>query len=78
MNNSYITILIESLEKKSEILDKVIETDAEQTAIISQEEPDMEALSKNMDVIGELALELEKLDDGFSIFLKSSSLYILL
>ncbi|MCR5776863.1 MAG: flagellar protein FliT [Lachnospiraceae bacterium] len=65
MNNSYITILIESLEKKSEILDKVIDTDAEQTAIISQEEPDMEALSKNMDVIEELALELEKLDDGF-------------
>ncbi len=65
MNNSYITILIESLEKKSEILDKVIETDAEQTAIISAEEPDMEALSKNMDVIEELALELEKLDDGF-------------
>ena len=65
MNNSYITILIESLEKKSEILDKVIETDTEQTEIISKEEPDMEALSKNMDVIEELALELEKLDDGF-------------
>ncbi len=65
MNNSYITILIESLEKKSEVLDKVIETDAEQTEIISKEDPDMDALSKNMDVIGELALELEKLDDGF-------------
>ena len=71
MNNSYITILIESLEKKSEILDKVIDTDAEQTEIISKEEPDMEALSKNMDVIGELALELEKLDDGFeSVYAK--------
>jgi hypothetical protein len=67
MNNSYITILIESLEKKSEVLDKVIEKDSEQARLIGEEEPDLDAISENIDYITGMAKELDKLDDGFEL-----------
>jgi len=71
MSNPYISILIESLEKKSEVLDRVMENDAEQVRIISEESPDLDKLRENVDRIGEYAIELEKLDDGFeSVYAK--------
>ncbi len=65
MKNTYVNILIESLERKSEVLDRVMECDAEQEEILSAEEPDLDALHDNQEMIGKLAAELSRLDDGF-------------
>ncbi len=65
MKNTYVNILIESLERKSEVLDRVMECDAEQEEILSAEEPDLDALHDNQEKIGKLAAELSRLDDGF-------------
>ena len=62
---SYIHILIESLEKKSQVLDDIAKCDAEQKAIISAEEPDLKQLENNIDKVGMLAERVEKLNEGF-------------
>ena len=65
MANSYIQILIESLEKKDRVLDEVIRTDDEQLKIVQVERPDMEALDANIKAKGALVDELDRLDEGF-------------
>ncbi len=65
MKNTYVNILIDSLEKKSEVLDQVIERDTEQEIILNADDPDLEKLHDNQEEIGRLAEELTRLDDGF-------------
>lgn len=67
MNDSYISILIDSMIEKSKTLDEVIERDREQTELIEAETPDLDALKDNFDAIGALAKKISKLDDGFEI-----------
>ncbi len=64
-------MLIESQEKKLELLDRVIELDKEQEAIVTGDKPDMEALNANLTAKGALVDELNKLDEGFdSVYAK--------
>ena len=56
---------MESLEKKSRLLDDVIRENDVQENIFRQEELDMDALNASTDRISSLAEALEKLDDGF-------------
>ena len=63
--NTYITILIESLEKKIIVLDKIIESNKEQKEILSAEEMDTDRFEANLNQKGELIDELNLLDDGF-------------
>lgn len=65
MNLSSAQILVESLEKKSRILDEVIKENEKQELLFKQEELDMEALDASADRMGELAEKLEILDEGF-------------
>ena len=65
MSLSSAQILVESLEKKSRILDEIIEENAAQERLFKQEELDMEALDASSDRMGELAEKLELLDEGF-------------
>ncbi len=65
MKNSYVNILIESLEDKNAVLDEIIAEDREQSRILKDEEPDLDALEKSQEHIGELAQKLDKLNDGF-------------
>ncbi|SKB57516.1 hypothetical protein SAMN06296386_102240 [Lachnospiraceae bacterium] len=65
MKNTYVNILIESLEKKSEVLDEVMARDAEQEMILSAPDPDLDELHDNQEEIGKLAAELTRLDEGF-------------
>lgn len=65
MTDDYLQIMIESLEKKIAVLDKVMELDKRQLAVSLQKPFDMEAYDATMDEKGELIKELEKLDDGF-------------
>ena len=65
MSLSSAQILVQSLEKKSRILDEIIEENAVQERLFKQEELDMEALDASSDRMGELAEKLELLDEGF-------------
>ena len=65
MNNSYVNLLIESLEDKIKVLDEIIKTDAEQADILKEPEIDLDELRENQEKIGELAGKLDKLNDGF-------------
>lgn len=63
--NTYIDILIQSLEKKLVVLDKIIEMNIEQKGIWAEAELDTEALDANLQLKGELVDELNLLDEGF-------------
>ena len=63
--STYITILIQSLEKKIRVLDKIIESNKDQKEILSQEEMDTDRFEANLDEKGRLIDELNLLDDGF-------------
>jgi len=61
----YIDILIESLKKKNEILDKIIEENEHQRVLTLDETLGPDDFSKTIDVKSDLIDELEKLDNGF-------------
>ena len=64
-------MLIESQEKKLELLDEALNLDREQLELIHSESPDMERLDENLERKGKLVEELDKLDDGFeSVYAK--------
>lgn len=65
MSLSSAQILVESLEKKSRILDEIMKENEAQERLFKQEELDMEALDASSDRMGELAEKLELLDEGF-------------
>ncbi|MBR1523978.1 MAG: hypothetical protein IJ641_05940 [Lachnospiraceae bacterium] len=65
MSDAYMSMLIESQERKLELLEKAIELDKEQETIITGEQPDMGALDANISAKGALIDELDRLDDGF-------------
>lgn len=65
MGRNDAQILMESLEKKNRILDEVIRENAVQEKILAGEELDMDALDISTERLGELAEQLERLDDGF-------------
>lgn len=66
MTEGYLQIMIESLEKKSQVLDKIIELNKVQAEISSHQPMDMKAYDKSMDDKGELIDEINRLDDGFT------------
>lgn len=63
--NSYILILIQSLEKKTRILDNISKMNSTQKEILSSAELDMEAFEKNIQEKSTLIDELLFLDQGF-------------
>ncbi len=65
MKNSYVNILIESLKDKDLVLDEVIAEDKKQAEILKSEDPDLQELEKSQERIGELAVKLDKLNEGF-------------
>lgn len=65
MNLSSAQILVESLEKKSRILDEIIRENETQELLFKQEDLDMEALDASSDRMAALAEKLELLDEGF-------------
>lgn len=67
MTEGYLQILIESLEKKNEVLDKISVLNKEQAEISAHQPMDMEAYDKTMDEKGELIDEINRLDDGFTL-----------
>lgn len=66
MTEGYLQILIESLEKKIEVLDQVIALDHEQAELSAHQPMDMKAYDQTMEDKGQLIDEINRLDDGFT------------
>lgn len=65
MSQNIAQILLQSLEKKNQVLDDIIIENEMQEEILKQDNLDMDAFDASMEKIGILIEELEKLDDGF-------------
>jgi flagellar biosynthesis/type III secretory pathway chaperone len=65
MSQSDVQILAQSLEKKNQVLDQIIEQTEQQERLLKQDELDMDRLNSMLDKQGELVEELDKLDRGF-------------
>ena len=65
MNQSSAQILLQSLEKKALLLDRMIEQNGVQEGILKQEELDMDAFDEAVNQQGVYLEELDRLDRGF-------------
>ena len=65
MNQSSAQILLQSLEKKVLLLDRMIEQNGVQEGILKQEELDMDVFDEAVNQQGVYLEELERLDRGF-------------
>ena len=64
-DKEYIAILIQSLEKKKELLDKIIAKNKEQKYLFEDEGSDPDRLEENMKEKSEFIDQLNELDEGF-------------
>lgn len=64
-NNSYLDLMIDSLNKKVHILEKIEEVNIRQKQIVSDTKFDMEELDATVSDKGRYIEEINKLDDGF-------------
>ncbi len=66
---TYIQILMQSLDKKLQVMKRIEASSKEQEEVLSMQEPDMDWFERIMDEKGEAIQELEELDRGFdSVF----------
>ena len=64
-DREYLTVLIQSLEKKKSILDRIIEKNKEQRVLFTEEDSDPEILEQNMQEKSSMVEQLNQLDEGF-------------
>lgn len=64
-DKEYLTVLIESLQKKKGILDLLIEKNKEQGFLFADEASDPDRLEENIQEKNDLIAQLVKLDEGF-------------
>lgn len=67
MINNYLEILEESLQKKSAVLDEIIEYNRSQEKLLMIEKITMEDLDANMEQKDGLIRKLTELDEGFEV-----------
>lgn len=65
-NDDYVSILIQGLKKKVEILDKIIETNEIQKKLLLEEVFDGDSFEESIARKGDCIDELNRLDDGFT------------
>ena len=65
MENEYLDIMIQSLQKKAKVLDGILAKNQEQREILEREELDADALEKNMQEKSDLVDQINPLDEGF-------------
>lgn len=68
MDQSGAQILLQSLEKKNNLLDHMIKQNGVQEEILKQEELDMDAFDEAIDRQSAYVEQLEKLDQGFETY----------
>ncbi len=62
---NYLEILADSLRKKSEVLDEIIQYNNKQENLLKQERVSLEEIDANMELKDGLIQKLTSLDDGF-------------
>ena len=72
-DSDYIRILKESLEKKVDVLERIIEKNAEQKDILSDQNSSPDELQNNLDEKGALIDEIDELDKGFEVVFEKVS-----
>lgn len=65
MSELYIDIMLQSLEKKEVVLDRIIEANVRQEAVLKNPEGDPEEFDETVETKGALIEQLEQLDSGF-------------
>lgn len=65
MSELYIDIMLQSLEKKEVVLDRIIEANLRQEAVLKNPEGDPEEFDETVETKGALIEQLEQLDSGF-------------
>ena len=65
MSELYIDIMLQSLEKKEVVLDRIIEANLRQEAVLKNPEGDPEEFDETVETKGDLIEQLEQLDSGF-------------
>lgn len=70
MSNTYVTALVESLEKKIEVLKEIEEKNAEQAALLKETPFSFDKFDANAEAKGILIHRLNKLDEGFEALFK--------
>lgn len=65
MTENYLQILLESLEKKQEVLDEIKSLNERQAGMLMEEVVDKEAFDRSMDEKQLLIDQLNRLDEGF-------------
>lgn len=65
MSELYIDIMLQSLEKKEVVLDRIIEANVRQEAVLKNPEGDPEEFDETVETKGVLIEQLEQLDSGF-------------
>lgn len=65
MGNNYVSVMIQSLQKKVQVLDEIIEKNKEQQQILEQEEFDGDAFEQSVEEKGNLIDHINFLDEGF-------------
>lgn len=65
MSELYIDIMLQSLEKKEVVLDRIIEANVRQEAVLKAPEGDPEEFDETVETKGTLIEQLEQLDSGF-------------
>lgn len=64
-DKEYLAVLIQSLEKKEELLDRIIDKNKEQKILFTDEESDPDRLEENMQEKSGFVDQLNELDEGF-------------
>lgn len=65
MSELYIDIMLQSLEKKEVVLDRIIEANLRQEAVLKNPEGDPEEFDETVETKSALIEQLEQLDSGF-------------
>lgn len=65
MGNDYLSVMVQSLQKKVRILDGIIDKNKEQHQILEQEEFDTDAFEVNVQEKSDLVDQIIFLDEGF-------------
>ena len=64
-DREYLTVMIQSLDKKKSILVRIIEKNREQRVLFTEEDSDPEILEQNMQEKSSMVDQLNQLDEGF-------------
>ena len=65
MEQTYVDIMVQSLNKKLQVLDRIIELNRQQKELLEDEMSEAEAFDKTVEEKASLIEQLEQLDSGF-------------